>query len=60
MLELGCFAGSMVVPTILLFFLCFFSRSGLLECWISLAWDAVILTLDVGFICPVVVIDPTY
>ncbi len=25
----------------------------------SLAWDAVILTLDVGFICPFVVIDPT-
>jgi hypothetical protein len=26
----------------------------------SLAWDAVIITLDVGFICPFVVIDPTY
>jgi hypothetical protein len=25
----------------------------------SPAWDAVILTLDVGFICPFVVIDPT-
>ncbi len=25
----------------------------------SLAWDAVIPTLDVGFICPFVVIDPT-
>ncbi len=25
----------------------------------SLAWDAVILALDVGFICPFVVIDPT-
>ncbi len=23
------------------------------------AWDAVILTLDVDFICPFVVIDPT-
>jgi hypothetical protein len=26
----------------------------------SPAWDAVILTLDVEFICPFVVIDPTY
>jgi hypothetical protein len=25
----------------------------------SPAWDAVIFTLDVGFICPFVVIDPT-
>jgi hypothetical protein len=25
----------------------------------SPAWDAVTLTLDVGFICPFVVIDPT-
>jgi hypothetical protein len=25
----------------------------------SPAWNAVILTLDVGFICPFVVIDPT-
>ena len=25
----------------------------------SPVWDAVILTLDVGFICPFVVIDPT-
>ncbi len=33
MLELGCFAGSMVSPTILLLFLYFFWRSGLLECW---------------------------
>jgi hypothetical protein len=35
LLELGCFAGSIVVPTILLFFRCFFWRSGLLECWIQ-------------------------
>ncbi len=34
LLELGCFAGSMVGSTILLFFRCFFWRSGLLECWI--------------------------
>jgi hypothetical protein len=34
LLELGCFAGSKLGPTILLFFRCFFSRSGLLECWI--------------------------
>jgi hypothetical protein len=34
LLELGCFAGSMVVPTILLFFCCFCWRSGRLEWWI--------------------------
>jgi hypothetical protein len=34
LIELGCFAGSMVGPTILLFFRCFFWRSGLLEWWI--------------------------
>ncbi len=35
--------------------------SGSLVCqWLfSPAWDAVTLTLDVGFICPFVVIDPT-
>ncbi len=33
--------------------------SGPLVWLFSLAWDAVILTLDVGFICPFVVIDPT-
>jgi hypothetical protein len=28
--------------------------------WVfSLAWDAIILTLDVGFICPFAAIDPT-
>ncbi len=33
--------------------------SGPLVWLFSPAWDAVILTLDVGFICPFVVIDPT-
>jgi hypothetical protein len=33
--------------------------SGALVWLLSPAWDAVILTLDVGFICPFVVIDPT-
>jgi hypothetical protein len=38
LLELGCFAGSMVGPMILLFLHCFFWRPGLLEswCWIQL------------------------
>ncbi len=40
LLELGCFAGSIVHSTILLFFRCFFWRSGLLECWIrSYVWS---------------------
>jgi hypothetical protein len=33
--------------------------SGPLIWLFSPAWDAVILTLDVGFFCPFVVIDPT-
>jgi len=32
LLELGCFAGSIVGPTILLFFRCFLWKSGLLKC----------------------------
>jgi hypothetical protein len=35
LLELECFAGSMMGPRILLFFRCFFWRSGLLECGIQ-------------------------
>jgi hypothetical protein len=34
LLEPGYSAGSIVGPTILLFFRCFFWRPGLLECWI--------------------------
>jgi hypothetical protein len=30
-----------------------------LVCLFSPAWDAIILTQDIGFICPFVVIDPT-
>jgi hypothetical protein len=36
------------------------SRALVWQLWLfSPAWDAVILALDVGFICPLVVIDPT-
>ena len=34
-------------------------RSGTLLWLFSPAWDAVELTLQVGFVCPFVVIDPT-
>ena len=72
MLELGCFAGSMVgsmddtafLPLLLLKIrsvrmLDTIVCSESLVWLFSPAWDAVTLTLDVGFICPFVVIDPT-
>ena len=71
MLELGCFADSMVGPDSAVLLPRFlleirFVRildtivcSGALLWLFSPAWDAVKLTLQVGFISPFVVIDPT-
>ena len=71
LLEVGCFADSMVGPdgaVLLPWFLLkvryarildTFVCSGALIWLFSPAWDAVKLTLKVGFICPFVVEDPT-
>ena len=71
LLEVGCFADSMVGPddaVLLPWFLLkvryvrkldMFMCLGALIWLYSPAWDAVQLTLKVGFICPFVVDDPT-
>jgi hypothetical protein len=70
LLDLGCFAGSMVGPSDDTELHPLLLKIGSLRwldtmvwseplVWLfSPAWDVVILTLDVGFICPFVVIDP--
>ena len=71
LLEFGCFADSMVGPDSAVLLLRFLLKirsvkildtilcSGALLWLFPPAWDAVKLTLQVGFICPFVVIDPT-
>ena len=71
LLEFGCFTDSMVGPysaVLLLKFLLKIRSVRILDlivcsetspCLLSLAWDNVEFILQVGFICPFMVTDPT-